>query len=519
MNDAPRRKLREIIERHGREIIENPRRVEGLLRDYCGAYRREISVLTMALEEHAIIDLLAAPASLPRQVLISRLTQRLCDNLALSETAARWSIESWAWVLGIISDAELTTGEGTAPKQNAAGNVLPQAQTMRNAPTNKTAQRQTTAAQAATVTTLNTVFTVAKDGGGNFSSIAQALGNVAANSKILVREGIYNESIRLDKNVEIVGDGKVENIVLRSGDQSCVSMQSERATIRGLTIQGRGKSSGKAFFAVDIPRGELVLDDCDITSDSLSCVGIRGANSNPFLKNCRIHDGADSGIYLFDNARARIENCDVYQNRNANLAVTQGAHPAVKNCRFYAGENGGIVVWGNGAAATIEDCEILNHRLANVGISQSANPIFRRCAIFGGRDSGVFVHQKGCGVFEECEIHDNAKAEVAVTDGGNTNFSRCTIYNGRESGVFVSNRARANLESCNIYDNADAGVSVIGESVVRVNRCNIHRNNTVAVRVKERSSASVENSDLRGNRIATWETEHGVVVERKNNRE
>ncbi len=396
---------------------------------------------------------------------------------------------------------------------------MPQIQTAQNSPSNYTAQRQKTSTQAATVTAIKTVFTVAANGSGNFTSIGEALQNVAANSKILVGEGVYDESIRLDKNVEIVGNGKIENIVLQSRDQSCVSMQTERATMRGLTLQGRGKSDGKAFFAVDVLRGELVLENCDITSDSLSCVGIRGANSNPFLKGCRIHDGADSGIYLFDNARAQIENCDIYQNQNANLAVTQGANPTVKNCRFFAGENGGIVIWGNGATATIEDCEIFNHRLANIGISQSANPIFRRCKIFGGRDSGVFIHQKGYGAFDECEIYGNAKAEIAVTDGGNTTFRRCIIHDGRESGIFIGNRARAIVESCNIYDNADAGVSVQGESVVRVNRCNIHRNNTVAVRVVEKSRASVENSDLRGNRIAAWETEHGVIVERKNNRD
>lgn len=142
MNDAPRQKLREIIERHGREIITNPRRVEGLLRDYCGEFRREISVLTMALEEHAVIDLLNTSASLPRPVLLSRLAQRLCDNLALSETAARWSIESWAWALGIISDAELTTDEATTIKQNGTENVSLQIQTAQNSPSNYTEQRQ-----------------------------------------------------------------------------------------------------------------------------------------------------------------------------------------------------------------------------------------------------------------------------------------------------------------------------------------------------------------------------------------
>ena len=519
MNAAPRQKLREIIQKHGRTIIENPRRLENLLRDYCGEFRREISVLTMALEEHAAADLLAAPASLPRQVLLSRLARRLSDNLALSETAARWSIEAWAWALGVISDAELMTSEAATIKQNAAQNVSAQILTAQNSPSNRTAQRQKSSTQAAAVTAVNTIFTVAANGGGNYTSIAEALRNVAAASKILVREGVYDESIRLDKNVEIEGDGAVENIILQSRDQSCVSMQTERAAIRGLTLQGRGASLGKSFFAVDVSRGQLTLKNCDITSDSLSCVGIHGADSNPFLTGCRIHDGADSGIYLFDNARAQIENCDVYQNRNANLAITQGANPTVKNCRFLAGENGGIVVWGNGATATIEDCEILNHRLANVAVSQSANPIFRRCKIFGGRDSGVFIHQKGYGSFEECEIHGNAKAEVAVTDGGNTTFRRCTVYNGHESGIFVGNLARALIESCNIYDNADAGISVRGESVVRVNRCNIHRNNTVAVQVIEDSRASVEDSDLRGNRIAAWETEHGVIVERKNNQE
>ena len=528
MNDAPRQKLREIIQRHGRDVIENPRRLENLLRDYCGEFRREISVLTMALEEHAVADLLDAPASaLPHKVVRARLAQRLCDNLALSDAAAHWSIESWAWALGLISDADLELkenyGESKESESGAAKSISPQSIAQnkfagQNLSSNQTAQvKQTAQPQSAKITT--STFIVSANGGGNFTSIGEALRNVPANSRLLIREGLYQESIVLDKNVEIVGDGAIENIIIKSANQSCVSMQTDKAIVRGMTLQGRGKSSGKAFFAVDIPRGALVLENCDISSDSLSCAAIYGVNAKPLLKNCRIHDGADSGIYIFDNARASIENCDVYRNANVNLAIAQGANPAIKNCRIFEGENGGIVVWGNGATATIEDCKISNHRLANVGISQSANPVLRRCKIFGGRDSGVFVHQKGYGTFEECDIYGNQTAEVAVTDGSNTNLRRCTIHNGSAAGVFVSNQARALVESCNLYDNKDAGVSVYGESIADVRRCNIHRNGTVAVQVKENSRARVEDCDLRGNRIAAWETEHGVTVERKNNRE
>lgn len=533
MNDAPRQKLREIIRLHGRDVIENPRRVENLLRDYCGEHRREISVLTMALEEHAVADMLHAPASaLLRKVTLARLTQRLCDNLALSETAAHWSIETWAWAFDLISDAELNAngnqraserGEIELTKRTLPQNSAPEktggkkASPNQTAPVKQTAQPQ--AAKAATVTLTSSTFIIAANGGGNYTSIGEALRKVPANSRLLIREGVYSESIVLDKNVEIVGDGALENIIVRSGDQSCVSMQTEKAAVRGLTLQGRGKSSGKAFFAVDIPRGALVLENCDISSDTLSCAAVHGVNAAPLLKNCRIHDGADSGIYIFDNARASIENCDVYRNANVNLAIAQGANPTIRNCRIFDGENGGIVVWGNGATATIEDCEITNHRLANVGISQSANPIFRRCKISGGRDSGVFIHQKGYGTFEECDIYGNRTAEVAVTDGSHTNLRRCTIHKGSAAGVFVGSRARALVENCNVYDNKTAGVSVYGESAADVRRCTIHRNGTVAVQVKENSRASVKDCDLRGNRIAAWETEHGVTVERENNRE
>ncbi len=516
MNDLPRRKLFEIVAKHGASVIENPRRCEGLLRDYCGRFRREVSVLTMAVEERVPLDLLAAAKNTPRQVLLGRLSQRLCDNLALSETAARWAVNSWAFAFGIVSSDELKIIEmqtiGQAP---TAASVVPA--TAQNPTQNKV--QPNIKSKSANVNAVQKIVIVSANGNGDFARIGEALRNVAPDSRLTIRPGLYNESLIVDKNVEIIGDGAVEDIVIASANSSCIQMQTDKAIVRGLTLQGRGAKTGRAFFAVDVPRGELTLENCDISSDTLSCMAIHGANANPFLKNCSIHDGADSGIYIFDNARARIENCAVYHNANANLAIKQGANPTIKNCRIFEGNNGGVVVWQNGAAGEIENCEIFGHRLANVGVSDSANPIFRSCKIFGGRDTGIFVHQGGYGKFEDCAVHDNQKAEVVIIEKSNSALRRCAIYNGTNSGVFIDNKARASIESCNIYDNIEAGVSVHGESLATVHRCNIHRNGKVAIKVKGRSAVSVESCDLRGNRIATWESEAGVVIERKNNRE
>ena len=515
MNNLPRQKLVEIVAKHGVSVVENPRRCEGLLRDYCGKFRREVSVLTMALEERVAFDLLAAKNT-PRQVLLNRLMQRLCDNLALSEAAARWAVNSWAFALGVVSSDELKIIEQqTAGQAQTAATVVPT--TAKTATQNKVQPNKTS--QTASVAAVQKTVIVSANGSGDFAQIGEALRNVAPNTRLIIRPGLYNESIVIDKNVEIVGDGEPEEIKIFATNSSCLQMQSEKAIVRGLTLRGSGARTGRAFFAVDIPRGELFLEDCDIKSDSLSCLAIHGSYANPLIKRCRIHDGADSGVYFFDNARGQIEDCDIYRNANVSVAITNGANPLIKNCRIFEGNNGGIVVWQNGAAGEIENCEIFGHRLANVGISNSANPTFRSCKIFGGRDTGVFVHQSSYGTFEECAVHDNQKAEVVVIEKSNSVLRRCAIYNGTNSGVFIDNKARASIESCNIYDNSDAGVSIHGESAATVRRCNIHRNGKVAIKVKGGSAAVVEDCDLRGNRIAAWESEAGVVIERKGNRE
>lgn len=511
MNDLPRRKLLEIFAKYGRSVIENPRRLEGLLRDYCGSHRREISALVAAVEEHAVLDLLAVSTTVPRKLLLSRLAQRLCDNLALSDEAARWSIESWALALGLISDEEIPPDEsalvtherGVRSDANFAPPNAPPAAAASSVPSKRA---------------MNSLI-VAADGTGHFSSLAEAVRRAPPNSIITVREGLYDESVVLDKSLKIVGEGNLQNILVGSAQSSPLVMQTARAKVSGLTLQARGRRIGKSFFAVEISRGELVLENCDVTSDSLSGVAVFGADAEPLIKNCRIYDCADSGIYVFNNARASIEDCEIYRNGNVNVAITQGANPRLKNCRIFEGNNGGVVVWGEGTSGLIENCRIYAHRLANVGVREGASPTFRHCEIYDGRDTGIYIHQNGNGTFEDCRIYRNAKVEVGVSQNGDSILRRCVVRGGAESGVVVQNRGRLLVESCDIYDNADAGVALFGESEVALRGCRITRNGTVAVRVLESSAALVENCDLRGNQIATWETEHGISVERRNNLE
>lgn len=127
MNELPRHTLSRIILEHGRGICDAPKRVEALLRDLCGAHRREINIIIGALEERVATDLLAARGTVPRDALLARLAARLRDNLAYTPEAARWGVETWAVALGTISEAELRERARAESAEDEQGGATPQA--------------------------------------------------------------------------------------------------------------------------------------------------------------------------------------------------------------------------------------------------------------------------------------------------------------------------------------------------------------------------------------------------------
>ncbi len=112
INDVPQQKLCEIIARYSVSVCDDPRRCEGLLRDYCGGYRREIHALVSALKDRTATELLSASEGIPSEVLVARLTKRLQDNLGLAQDVARWALESWGVALGKLSSTDLQKDKG-----------------------------------------------------------------------------------------------------------------------------------------------------------------------------------------------------------------------------------------------------------------------------------------------------------------------------------------------------------------------------------------------------------------------
>ena len=107
MNYEARKQLVEIVKTNGLTILDEPRKVEGLLRDFCGNCKREIFSIVSALKEGAANDLINSSSENTRKLVIARLSKKLQDDLALSEKASNWTVETIAIAAGIIGENEL----------------------------------------------------------------------------------------------------------------------------------------------------------------------------------------------------------------------------------------------------------------------------------------------------------------------------------------------------------------------------------------------------------------------------
>lgn len=110
MNELPRVTLCQLISDRP-ELCDDARALKGLLLDMCGIHRREVSALCAAHEEKIPRDLKASSSTLPKSMMITRLTARLYADRGLEEGLARWAVESWALALGKVSADDLISVE------------------------------------------------------------------------------------------------------------------------------------------------------------------------------------------------------------------------------------------------------------------------------------------------------------------------------------------------------------------------------------------------------------------------
>ncbi len=355
---------------------------------------------------------------------------------------------------------------------------------------------------------------VAAAGGRDYRDLQDAIDAATAGTTIYVHPGTYTRGIVIDKTIEIVGLGDRDRIRIEVSGSDVVWFQGGDGRLANMTLRQQGDGN---WYGIDVSAGSPIIENVDVSSQSLAVVAIHDG-ANPLVRDSTVHDGAESGIYVYDNGRGTIENNEIYGNSYAGIAIRSGGDPVVRYNVIRDGQESGLHIYEE-AFGTIEDNEISGHALAGIEIKERSNPAIYRNRVYGGQVSGIYVHADGSGTIEDNEIFANAYSGVEIKDGGNPVLRNNSIYKAGENGVFVNNGGLGTIIDNDIQDNAHAGIVVHegASPVVRNNR--INRNGYEAIWVRTGGSGRFENNDLTNNDRGAWDIEDGAGnLVRTNNR-
>lgn len=109
MEILTREVLLKLIEEFGHDLLNDKRRLKGLLLDYCGGCRVEVNLLIKAVEADVPKLLLQSNQDVPSELLKIQLTNRLINEYFITQDAAYRAVNTWSYALGLVPSDLPTT--------------------------------------------------------------------------------------------------------------------------------------------------------------------------------------------------------------------------------------------------------------------------------------------------------------------------------------------------------------------------------------------------------------------------
>ena len=327
----------------------------------------------------------------------------------------------------------------------------------------------------------------------HFTTISDAVRAAHPGDRILVRPGRYDECVVIDKRLEILGDGRLDEIVVRASGTHVVAFSAPEGRIANLSLRQLG-GRGKDLFGVSVLRGRLEVEGCDVTSQCGACIAIWiGASAH--LSRNRIHDGRSSGIQVSEGGQGLLEDNEIFGNRSAGIWVGPKSSPTIRNNRIHGGESTGVFLSGR---CIVEENDIFANGTDGVEIS-NANPTLRRNRIYRNVSAGIVVGNDGGGTLDSNEVFANATAEIIISGGSCPTLRDNRIYKSSGGGVILIENSKGTLEDNELFGNWEAQITIQGGSNPTVRHNHIHDGNRAGILIDQGGQGILEDNRIINN--------------------
>lgn len=153
-------------------------------------------------------------------------------------------------------------------------------------------------------------------GKGDHRTITEAIEAATPGEQISIKAGLYEESIVLNKALELFGDGQKGDIVVQWGGASCLSFRATMGRVSNITFRQLGITEEPC---VDILQGRLELETCNISSQGAVGIAIHNG-ADPRIRYSNVHDNKKAGIAVFADGLGTVEKSTIFHNGGPGIA-------------------------------------------------------------------------------------------------------------------------------------------------------------------------------------------------------
>ena len=342
---------------------------------------------------------------------------------------------------------------------------------------------------------------------GHYTTISAALRAASPGDRLLIKPGVYRESLRIEVPVMLLGCPGVGNatgagVTITSSRNHTVHSTASFARMENITLRQTG-SSGRSCLLVS--SGRLDVSDCDISSASGLCVEVTDTAA-PSVRHSRIHGGAAAGLWFRAGGSGLVEGNEIWGNGWSGVQISDESNPTLLRNYIHDNKSAGIISFNHGKGVAKHN-DITSNGKGGVQVRSRACPELVCNRIFAERSFGVWVYEHGLGKFEDNDIVNNAWSGFQVEEGSAPNVVGNRLRGNRSAGIVVYNRGSGTYEWNDISCNGRCGVQIKSGSAPTFRHNRIHHEKQAGVLTAEDGTGVLEDNDIYDNQWSGVQTE------------
>lgn len=332
------------------------------------------------------------------------------------------------------------------------------------------------------------VKNLASDPSANYADLDFAIEKAPAGCRILVGPGRYKLSREITKELEIVGQGPREKIILESSRAGQILvLNSPRIHLKNLTFNSRLEKSAPVS-AISVNSGYVIVENCQISNKIGTGIALIGSHSEKLkktaprlvVKNSQISDCSGRGIQSVQYSQLEIYDSTIKNNQHNGIQIHTGSTLTMKNSLVEANRFG--VEVSSNARATIQTTKILKCRGRGLSLSDPGSNvsledvIIRANGVENNNSYGISVESQSRARLLRTTINETKGIGIRVVSGGFADIKNCTSDSNSRYGIYGANNGSNIKVSDSVISANSNGVCAYDQGRIIVANCKIQQN-------------------------------------------